>query len=102
MDNTAFIVINIVAIIFSPIAAVVITQRLQNRAKWHENKLNVFKTFMADELGYKGKITWVTVQNSYVPKGFTDYLNNEARINEAKAKIAQLVDVAMTMLLKST
>jgi len=160
MDNVVFIVINITAIILSPILAVVITQRLQNRAKRREDKLNVFKTLMAnrsfgwvgrdsvyalnivdivfsdskkvreqwalyyeymgrpadsismhtinikrtelleamaDDLGYKGKITWVTVQNSYAPKGYTDYLDSEARIYEAQTKIAQLVDIAIKM-----
>jgi len=164
MEN-AIIIINIVAIILSPILAVIITQRLQNRAKKREDKLNIFKTLMAnrnfgwvgrdsvyalniidivfsdskkvreqwalyyeymgrptesistntiiikrtelleamaEDLGYKGKVTWVTVQNSYTPKGYTDYLDSEARIYEAQAKIAQLVDVVTQMLTSPT
>lgn len=164
MENV-IIIINIVAIILSPILAVIITQRLQNRAKKREDKLNIFKTLMAnrnfgwvgrdsvyalniidivfsdskkvreqwalyyeymgrptesistntiiikrtelleamaEDLGYKGKVTWVTVQNSYTPKGYTDYLDSEARIYEAQAKIAQLVDVVTQMLTSPT
>ena len=159
------IFINIVAIVLSPILAVIITQRLQNRAKKREDKLSIFKTLMAnrnfgwvgrdsvyalniidivfsdskkvreqwalyyeymgrpsesistntanikrtelleaiaDDLGYKGKITWVTVQNSYTPKGYSDYLDSEARIYEAQAKIAQLVDVVTKMISSPT
>lgn len=160
MEN-AIIIINIVAIIISPILAVAITQRLQNRAKKREDKLNIFKTLMAnrhygwvnrdsvyalniidivfsdstnvrekwalyhdymnrpsesismntsnikstelleaiaDDLGYKGKITWVTVQNSYMPKGYSDYLNNEAQYYRAQYTIAGFVDKMANML----
>ena len=56
MDNVVFIVINITAIILSPILAVVITQRLQNRVKRREDKLNVFKTLMANRsFGWVGR-----------------------------------------------
>jgi len=160
MDDP-FIVVNIVAIILSPIIAVFITQRLHDRAKKREDKLYIFKILMAnrhmgwngrdcvyalniidivfsgsakvreqwalfheymgrppetisiktstikrtellevmaEDLGYKGKITWVTVQSSYIPKGYTDYLESEARIHEAQSKIANLVDVVTNAL----
>lgn len=159
--ETVILIISIVAIIISPVLAVVITQRLQNRAKKREDKLNIFKTLMANrhygwvnrdsvyalniidivfsdskevrekwalyheymsrpsesismntanikstelleaiagDLGYKGKVTWVTVQNSYMPKGYSDYLNNEAQYYRAQYQIAGFVDKIMNML----
>ena len=161
MDNLAVIIINIVAIILSPVLAVIITQRLQDRAKKREDKLTIFKTLMAnrhygwinrdsvyalniidivfsnssnvrekwalyheymsrpsesismstsnikstelleaiaEDLGYKGKVTWVTVQNSYMPKGYSDYLNNEAQYYKAQYQIAGFVDKITSML----
>ena len=160
MENM-IIVVNIVAILLSPVLAVIITQRLQNRAKKREDKLNIFKTLMAnrhygwvnrdsvyalniidivfsdstkvrekwalyheylsrpsesismntsnikstelleaiaEDLGYKGKVTWVTVQNSYMPKGYSDYLNNEAQYYRAQYQIAGFIDKMMSML----
>jgi len=160
MEN-AITIVNIIAIILSPILAVAITQRLQDRAKKREDKLSIFKILMANRhygwagrdsvyalniidiafsdstkvreqwalyheymsrppenisantanikrtelleamaegLGYKGKVTWVTVQNSYMPKGYNDYLDNEARYYEAQSKMANLVDMLINML----
>lgn len=127
-------ILNLVAIIVAPVAAVLIGQWLQNRANKRKDKLEIFKTLMiarngwnpesvralniidivfADDsivrarwkeyydrlcvenpsetelkkiktaqdklleamavsLGYKGKVTWETIQNPYVPKGMIE------------------------------
>jgi len=34
---------------------------------------------IASSLGYKGKITWETIQNPYIPKGMADQIANQTR-----------------------
>lgn len=138
MDITDYI--NIAAIIFAPVISVIIGQKLQDRAKRRQDKMEIFKALMssrvygwtnasvyalniidvvfADDkqvraqwkayydklcvgnpteedlkrieiekcklleeisksLGYKGKITWETIQNPYIPKGLSDSMQQQ-------------------------
>ena len=44
-------VLNIIAIVLIPIVAVVVGQKLPNRAEKSRDKLTVFKVFMANRFG---------------------------------------------------
>lgn len=146
--------INIVAIIFAPVISVIIGQRLQDRAKRRQDKMEIFKALMssrvygwtnasvyalniidvvfADDkqvraqwkayydklcvgnpteedlkrietekcklleeisksLGYKGKITWETIQNPYVPKGLTDSMQQQQQYQTGQLEVVELV-----------
>jgi len=68
--------------------------------------LNIMRTKLleaiADDLGYKSKITWETIQNDYTPIGFSDYLQKEAQIQSGQAKIATLIDGFMNLMSNPT
>lgn len=135
-------ILNLIAIVVIPIAAVLIGQRLQDRSEKRKDKMHIFKTLMtsrvygwtqesvycmniinivfADDekvcnawkdlydkycvqnpdetqlkkiqnaqykllevmaisLGYKGKITWETIQNPYVPDGMIKQWQEQAK-----------------------
>lgn len=137
--DTWYKILNIVAILLVPIVAVIVGQKLQERAKRREDKMQIFKVFMtgrgrswsldmlwslnmidvvfaddnavirqwriyydklcienpsdrdlkkigieknklieeiANSLGYKNKITWETIQNSYITQGMIEKRNS--------------------------
>ena len=139
-------ILNLIAIVVIPIAAVLIGQYLQNRAEIRKDKMQIFKTLMtsriygwtqesvhclniidivfaddkkvrnawkdlydkycvkdpdevqlkkiqnaqyklletiAQSLGYKGKVTWETIQNPYVPDGMRRQQQEQAASQQA-------------------
>lgn len=148
-------VINIVAIIVIPIAAVAIGQKLQDRSQRRKDKLDIFKVLMmnrigwsyesaralniidvvfaddedvrtkwgdyytllciqnpnemqkkqrqtaqdklleamAKSLGYDNQVTWDKIQNSYIPQGMVDAMNQQMVIQAGQEKLAGMIDL---------
>lgn len=73
--DIAFLILNIVAVVASPIAAVIIAQRLQNRAAKRKDKIDIFKTLVStNAFGWGGNYHAVEVINS-IPVIFADNEN---------------------------
>lgn len=152
MDITDYI--NIAAIIFAPVISVIIGQKLQDRAKRRQDKMEIFKALMssrvygwtnasvyalniidvvfADDkqvraqwkayydklcvgnpteedlkrieiekcklleeisksLGYKGKITWETIQNPYIPKGLSDSMQQQQQYQTGQLEVMDIM-----------
>ena len=128
--------INIAAIILAPVVSVIIGQKLQDRAKRRQDKMDIFKTLMTnrvyiwttasvhalniidivfaddkkvrsqwkayydklcvsnpseEDLGYKDKITWETIQNPYIPKGLTDSMMQQQQYQNGQVEIMNIV-----------
>lgn len=47
---------------------------------------------MAISLGYKGKITWETIQNPYIPKGMVAAIDQQQIIQKGQAELAKVAD----------
>ena len=144
-------IISILAIIVTPLVAVVVGQWLQLWAKRREDKMNVFKALMtsriygwtydsvhalnmidvifadskkvreqwakyyrclnvtpetfnakeaqqehwkllesiSEDFGYKGKITWETIQNPYLPKGLSEYMEKQSIVADGQVTLAK-------------
>ena len=52
---------------------------------------------MADSLGYKGKITWKTIQNPYVPKGMIDAEKKQQEYQNGQLDLAKLAGMLRMM-----
>lgn len=152
MDITDYI--SIAAIIFAPVISVIIGQKLQDRAKRRQDKMEIFKALMssrvygwtnasvyalniidvvfADDkqvraqwkayydklcvgnpteedfkrietekckllekisksLGYKDKITWETIQNPYIPKGLSDFMQQQQRYQTGQLEVVDIM-----------
>lgn len=55
---------------------------------------------MAISLGYKGKITWETIQNPYIPKGMVAAMDQQQIIQKGQAELAKVAD-AFTQLINT-
>lgn len=158
MDITDYI--NIAAIIFAPVISVIIGQKLQDRAKRRQDKMEIFKALMssrvygwtnasvyalniidivfADDkqvraqwkayydklcvgnpteedlkrieiekcklleeisksLGYKGKITWETIQNPYIPKGLSDSMQQQQQYQTGQLEVVDIMKSIFSM-----
>lgn len=158
MDITDYI--NIAAIIFAPVISVIIGQKLQDRAKRRQDKMEIFKALMssrvygwtnasvyalniidivfADDkqvraqwkeyydklcvgnpteeelkrieiekcklleeisksLGYKGKITWETIQNPYIPKGLSDSMQQQQQYQTGQLEVMDIMKSIFSM-----
>lgn len=152
--------INIAAIIFAPVISVIIGQKLQDRAKRRQDKMEIFKALMssrvygltnasvyalniidvvfADDkqvraqwkayydklcvgnpteedlkrieiekcklleeisksLGYKGKITWETIQNPYIPKGLSDSMQQQQQYQTGQLEVMDIMKSIFSM-----
>lgn len=157
--------INIIAIIFAPVISVIIGQKLQDRAKRRQDKMEIFKALMssrvygwtnasvyalniidvvfADDkqvraqwkayydklcvgnpteedlkrietekcklleeisksLGYKGKITWETIQNPYIPKGLTDSMQQQQQYQTGQLEVMDIMKSIVSMKLEGS
>ena len=145
--------LNIVALLLVPIVAVIVGQKLQERSKTREDKMQIFKVLMtsrglgwsqdmvealniidvvfadddavikqwrlyydklciekpsatdlkkimternklieqiANSLGYKDKITWETIQNSYIPQGMLEAMNKTQEFQTSQQNLMKL------------
>lgn len=147
-------IINVIAIILAPIVSVIIGQKLQERAKKRQDKMEIFRVLMtsrvygwtpqsvhalnildivfadnkevtdqwkvyydklcienpkktdleeiekekyklleviANSLGYKGKITWETIQKPYIPKGLLDSMTQQQKFQNDQSEIMEMM-----------
>lgn len=152
-------ILNIVALLLIPIVAVIVGQKLQERAKKREDKMQIFKILMtsrgigwnqdmvwalniievvfaddgavikqwrsyydklciekpsdtdlkkiiterhklieqiANSLGYKGKITWETIQNPYIPQGMLEAMNKTQEFQTSQQNLMNMFQQMMT------
>ena len=152
-------ILNIVALLLIPIVAVIVGQKLQERAKKRDDKMQIFKILMtsrglgwnqdmvralniievvfadddavikqwrsyydklciekpsdtdlkkiiterdklieqiANSLGYKGKITWETIQNPYIPQGMLEAMNKTQEFQTSQQNLMNIFQQMMT------
>ena len=152
-------ILNIVALLLIPIVAVMVGQKLQEREKKREDKMQIFKILMtsrgigwnqdmvwalniievvfadddavikqwrlyydklciekpsntdlkkiiterdklieqiANSLGYKGKITWETIQNPYIPQGMLEAMNKTQEFQTSQQNLMNMFQQMMT------
>ena len=53
---------------------------------------------MAISLGYKGKITWETIQNPYIPKGMVAAIDQQQSIQKGQTELAKVAGVFAQMI----
>lgn len=101
-----FAVLNIIAIVLIPIVAVVVGQKLQNRAEKRRDKLTVFKVLMANRFGWFPESVYamniidiVFADNKAVRKNWKDYYDklciqepNEMQIKQIKTAQEKMLE----------
>ena len=101
-----FAVLNIIAIVLIPIVAVVVGQKLQNRAEKRRDKLAVFKVLMANRFGWSPEsvhamniIDIVFADDKAVRKNWKDYYDklciqepNEMQIKQIKTAQEKMLE----------
>ena len=101
-----FAVLNIIAIVLIPIVAVVVGQKLQNRAEKRRDKLTVFKVLMANRFGWSPESVYamniidiVFADNKAVLKNWNDYYDklciqepNEMQIKQIKTAQEKMLE----------
>ncbi len=152
-------ILNIVALLLIPIIAVIVGQKLQEKAKKRDDKMQIFKILMtsrglgwnqdmvwalnildvvfadddavirqwrsyydklciekpsdtdlkkilternklieqiSNSLGYKGKITWETIQNPYIPQGMLEAMNKTQEFQISQQNLMNMFQQMMT------
>ena len=101
-----FAVLNIIAIVLIPIVAVVVGQKLQNRAEKRRDKLTVFKVLMANRFGWSPESVYamniidiVFADDKAVRKNWKDYYDklciqepNEMQIKKIKTAQEKMLE----------
>ena len=101
-----FAVLNIIAIVLIPIVAVVVGQKLQNRAEKRRDKLTVFKVLMANRFGWSPESVYamniidiVFADDKAVRKNWKDYYDklciqepNEMQIKQIKTAQEKMLE----------
>ena len=101
-----FAVLNIIAIVLIPIVAVVVGQKLQNRAEKRRDKLTVFKVLMANRFGWSPESVYamniidiVFADDKAVRKSWKDYYDklciqepNEMQIKQIKTAQEKMLE----------
>ena len=114
-------VLNLIAVLLIPVVAVIVGQYLQERVQKRKDKMQIFQCLMtrritgwaaleavnainsidmmANDLGYKDKITWDIIQNPYYPEGLNQQLTMNTQIMNGQvewAKAAGLLSQIMS------
>ena len=101
-----FAVLNIISIVLIPIVAVVVGQKLQNRAEKRRDKLTVFKVLMANRFGWSPESVYamniidiVFADDKAVRKNWKDYYDklciqepNEMQIKQIKTAQEKMLE----------
>lgn len=72
------------------------TEQSELMAKKRQNLMYKLLDAMAENLGYKNKITWEAIQNPYIPQGMVDIMTAQAKSKQAYQELLNNMNTLTT------
>lgn len=72
------------------------TEQSELMAKKRHNLMYKLLDAMAENLGYKNKITWEAIQNPYIPQGMVDIMTAQAKSKQAYQELLNNMNTLTT------